>query len=554
MRTSSPDRIQRLEEAGYWGRETLCSLLTRQALERPDHLAAVDQFNKEELTHTAPLRLTFQELDVASDALALDLLGLGVRHGDRVMVQLPNIVELMACYFAASKLGVVISPLPVQYGRHEISSLASALDPAWFIGAHKFRDQNLAENGTAAVATSHVLALDVDFGLKATGLSSQQQAELNQYREEHPVDANDIFSVCWTSGTTGTPKGVPRSHNMWLASGRMTALGSEYQQGDLLLNPFPMVNMSALGGFLFPAVQHGCGVVLHHPLDVPVFLQQIQQENITFTIAPPALLNKLAKEPELWRRFDFNDLRAIGSGSAPLAPDMIDVFEHDYGVAIYNIYGSNEGIALISSPTAIPDSRARAGLFPRGGCGLENWRGELYESVESKVIDPDDGRELSEPGDRGELCFSGPTVFDGYLGAGADDVFTRDGFFRTGDLVDITGNGGEYYRIAGRLKDIINRGGMKISPSEIDALLDGYPGLAEAAVCSYPDEDLGERVCVCVVPLPEGDVPTLDDLCKYLINCGVAKFKLPERIQSVSALPRNPLGKILRHELSAKLV
>jgi non-ribosomal peptide synthetase component E (peptide arylation enzyme) len=145
-------------------------------------------------------------------------------------------------------------------------------------------------------------------------------------------------------------------------------------------------------------------------------------------------------------------------------------------------------------------------------------------------------------------------VFDGYLGAKDDAVFTQDGFFRTGDLVDITGDQGEYYRIAGRLKDIINRGGMKISPSEIDALLDGYPGLAEAAVCSYPDDELGERVCVCVVPLPQENVPTLDDLCKYLIDSGVAKFKLPERIQSVSALPRNPLGKVLRHELSAGLV
>ncbi|MBL6695382.1 MAG: acyl--CoA ligase [Luminiphilus sp.] len=554
MQTSTPERIQRYEDAGYWGSATLCSLLAHQVAERPHAVAAVDQFNKQELTGGDPQRLSFKQLDDVSSAMALDLLALGVRHGDRMMVQLPNVVELMACYYAASKLGAVISPLPVQYGRHEIGSLAIALEPSWFIGTRSFRGQSLADHGSAAVASSAVLAVDEDFSLRGRdGLSHDEQSRIDQYLSDHPRDANAIFSVCWTSGTTGTPKGVPRSHNMWLASGRMTAVGSEYQQGDLLLNPFPMVNMSALGGFLFPAVREGCGVVLHHPLDVPVFLQQIQQEQITFTIAPPALLNKLAKEPELWRRFDFSQLRAIGSGSAPLAPDMIDVFENDYGVAIYNIYGSNEGIALISSPTAIPDARARAELFPRSGFGGNKWRGELHESVKSKVIDPDDGRELTAPGDRGELCFSGPTVFDGYLGAKDDGVFTQDGFFRTGDLVDITGDQGEYYRIAGRLKDIINRGGMKISPSELDALLDGFQGLAEVAVCAYPDDDLGERVCVCVVPSQEENPPTLDELCEYLIGCGVATFKLPERIRIVTALPRNPLGKILRHELSDSL-
>ena len=555
MKTSTPERIQKLTDKGLWGDKTLCNYLEIQAQEHPDSLAAADQHTREQLTDSPPVRLTFAELNNVSKTLSLDLLQAGICHGDRVMLQMPNVVELMALYFALSRIGAIASPLPVQYGRHEISTLAQALEPGWFIGATNFRGANLADNGLSALTSSKVLGIGSDLSLRGhAGISDGEEALLQSHREENPISANDICTVCWTSGTTGTPKGVPRSHNMWLASGHMTATGSQYQTGDILLNPFPMVNMSALGGFLFPAAKLGCGIVLHHPLDIPVFLQQIQQEKVTFTIAPPALLNKLAKEPELWNSFHFPALRGIGSGSAPLAPEMIATFENDYGVNIYNIYGSNEGIALISGPDAIPSPQHRAALFPRSGAKNTNWSGPLHEAVQSMVVDPETGSELTAVGDRGELCFSGPTVFDGYLNSDAAEVFTSEGFFRTGDLVEICGEAGEFYRIAGRLKDIINRGGMKISPAELDALLEGHTALSEAAVCAYPDPVLGERVCVCIVPLDENSKPTLDDICDFLRDCGLATFKLPERLLVVDGLPRNPLGKVLRHELAERVV
>lgn len=551
LKTSESQRISELTDAGLWGEKTLCDYLSIQSQEHPDALAAADQPTREALTQTPPLKLTFRELDNVSDALAVDLLRLGVSRGDRVMLQMPNVVDLMVLYYALSKISAIASPLPVQYGRYEISTLAQVLDPAWFVGAGHFRDANLADNGLAALPSLKIIAMGTDLVIRGgTEFSERDRGDLHEYRADNPVSANDICTICWTSGTTGTPKGVPRSHNMWLASGSMTAVGSEYQTGDVLLNPFPMVNMSALGGFLFPAAKLGCGVVLHHPLDVPVLLQQIQEEKVNFTIAPPALLNKLAKDPALWNAFDFPALRGIGSGSAPLAPEMIATFERDYGVNIYNIYGSNEGIALISSPASTPDPQERAVMFPRSGSQHKRWTGPLHETVRSTVVDPETGDELTGLGDRGELCFSGPTVFDGYLNSNRDDVFTPDGFFRTGDLVEICGTDGAFYRIAGRLKDIINRGGMKISPAELDTLLEGYAGLAEAAVCAYPDDVLGEKICVCVVAAA-GEQPSLDALCEFLTRCGVAKFKLPEKLLFVDALPRNPLGKVLRHELSA---
>jgi len=550
MHTTPKERIDDLTARGLWGTDTLHSLLRGWAESTPEALAVADQHNRAELTGDEPLRLNFRQLDAASDALAADLLSMGIGADSFVMVQLPNICELVICYYAISKIGAVITPIPVQYGTHEISSLASNLKPDAFLSIREFHNIAMADIARNTLPDTQVLVFGKDIHIRALdAVDEEARTVVARNQEKFPIDANRTLSICLTSGTTGTPKGVPRSHNMWIATGLIVALGSGFEKGEILLNPFPMVNMSALGGFLFPAVLVGCGIVLHHPINPPIFLQQMQQEAINFTIAPPPLLNKLAQEPDLWNKFDFSALRAIGSGSAPLSPDMIATFERDYGVTILNIYGSNEGIALISTPGTAPDPEVRAAQFPRSGVEGMPWKGSRHENIQTKVIDTSSGKEVTGKNEKGELCFGGPTVFDGYFGHADDDLFTEDGYFHTGDLVEICGDDSQYYRIAGRCKDIINRGGVKISPSELDTLLEGYPGLAEVAVAAYPDSILGEKVCAFVVPAPETDSPSLEAICDYLMERGIAKFKLPERVEVIGALPRNPVGKILRHEL-----
>lgn len=549
MHTTEQSRIDELTGLGLWGDDTLHSLLAEQAASHPDRLAVADQPNREDLTGDPARRLSFSELDRASDNLAAALLSRGVGADNKVMAQLPNISELVVCYYAISKLGAIISPVPVQYGSHELGSLAGALQPDAMISIKNFRGQDLAEGAAQALDDVPVLAFGRDLVLD-TGPGDQHALEqLAQHRAANADDANRIITVCWTSGTTGTPKGVPRSHNMWMATGRTSANAGDYREGEVLLNPFPLVNMAAVGGFLYAAAMLGCALVLHHPLDPGLFLTQMQQEKINFTIVPPALLNQLAKSPEMWNQFDFSSLRAVGSGSAPLSAQMIATFENDYGKPVINYYGSNEGISLFSTPDTASEPEVRASMFPRFGAQGMPFSGITHDSVRSKVIDQDSGADILEPGLPGELCFAGATVFDGYLGDSGEDVFTADGYFRTGDLVEICGEPPNYYRIVGRCKDIINRGGMKISPSEIDTLLEGFPGLAEAAVCAYPDDMLGEKICACVVPLPDGEAPSLEEICAYLSQRGIARFKLPERIEIMAALPRNPMNKVVRSSL-----
>ena len=553
MQTSTNTRIRALTERGFWGQDSLHGLLAERVAQEPHALAVADQPDKMELTGMPPARLSFSDLDIASTALALQLLERGIGPGSRIMVQLPNIVELVVCFYAASKLGAIISPLPVQYGAHEITQLSTTLQTTLFIGCPSFKGQSLIQTARDVLPRLPVLAIGDDLECLASSVPLKGTRTLATYSRSLNDPANRVLTVCWTSGTTGTPKGVPRSANMWLATARATAEAGGYQRGDRLLNPFPLVNMAAIGGFLFAAAELGCGLILHHPLDPAVYLTQMQDEKIHFTIAPPALLNQLAAQPEFWQQFDFSTLRAVGSGSAPLSPAMIATFENDYQKPVINFYGSNEGLALFATPETVPSSEMRAAYFPRFGTpGLE-WPGRCHHAVQSKVIDPDTGLEVDEPGAVGELCFAGATVFDGYFGTEDTDVFTEDGFFRSGDLVEISAAPTHYYRIVGRCKDIINRGGMKISPAELDTLIESHPQVREAAVCAYADQALGERVCVCLVPKDADHPPSLKEVCGFLKAQGLAKFKLPEKISYLTALPRNPMGKVLRGDLQADI-
>ena len=535
MITSSQERIDALTAAGLWGSATLHERLALHARERPDRVAVKDQPNREALTGSPSRALTWQALANASDNLARQLGACGVREGDCVIVQLPNVAELVALYYALSALGAVASPVPVQYGRHELQLAAGVLDASAVITMERFGELRLAANVRAALPALDALV----FGEAL-------------FLEERPCDspfdgvagANRITSICWTSGTTGTPKGVPRSHNMWMASAERTVAGSGYLPDDVLLCPFPLVNMAGLGGFLFPAALKGCTLVLHHPLDPGLFLQQMQDERVSFTIAPPALLNQLAKSPEMWNQFDFGALRRVGSGSAPLSPWMVETFSREFGVDVVNIYGSNEGIAMYATPEGVPDPAERASMFSLP---------EADSGVQVRLVDVDTGEPVTGVGQPGELLVRGATVFDGYFRHDNADVFDDDGYFRTGDLVEFCGEQGNYCRIVGRCKDIINRGGMKISPAELDVALEQHADIAEAAVCAYPDARLGEKVCACVVAAPDRPPVTLAEVQSHLLELGFAKFKLPERLEVYDRLPRNAVGKVQRFVLQEEV-
>jgi len=557
LQTSNPAKIKEFTAKGWWSDQTLTHIFDAAVVTVPDRMAMVDPPNRSDFAYGAPRRLTYAEASIAVARVAATLHAAGLRQGERVLVQMPNIIELLLVYLAISKLGAIISPIPMQYGRHEIREINNVLKPRLFVSLTQFKGENVAASHHDAFPDLPILA----FGpagaasisvLDDTAANPAAEAAASDYVAALKISGNDIYTICWTSGTTGRPKGVPRSNNHWFSQCLAVQDAVNLKDGDVLLNPFPFVNMAAISGFLYVWLFARGTLVLHHPFDMMVMLSQLQDEKVAYSIVPPAALNMLIRQKEILAKFDLSSLRTIASGSAPLSTVMIKGFKDQLNIDIVNTFGSNEGVSLVSCVETVPDPNHRALFFPRFGAAGLKWKNRISDQIQTKLVDPVTNEVIEQRGRPGEFWIKGPNVFDGYLDSPEDNakVFDADGYFRSGDMFEIVGEDEppRFYRFVGRHKDLIIRGGMNISPDELDQLLALHPKLVETAVFGQPDEILGERVCVAVVPKPGTEV-TIDDIKEFLREKDVAIFKWPERLMVVAALPRNPLGKVLRTEL-----
>lgn len=554
MIVARPEHVQHYTARGWWGTRTLDDLFLDGVQAHPGREAVADPPNREALTDGAPRRLSWAALADEVARMAAVLRAQGLRRDDVLVVQLVNSVEQYVVYLAALRLGVIVSPVPVQYREFELRHVLAIAQARAVVTATRVVRHAAAAMwcGLAGDGGLVVLAFGQDVPARAVSLDAALAAETGPGvpRSDPAITANDVASLCWTSGTEAAPKGVPRSHNEWLIVAPSIIEAAQLQPGARLLNPFPLVNMAGWSTCLATWLRLGGTVLQHHPFDLAVFLQQLRSESIDYTVAPPAILNQLLKDDALLDGVDLRRLSRIGSGSAPLSDWMVCGFAAR-GVQIVNYFGSNEGAALTGSPVDIPDPALRARYFARAGVGVPHSRISTAGKIRTRLVCPDSGREITEPGVPGELRVSGPTLFAGYWRAPelTARAFDEEGGYRTGDLFEIAGDRQQFYRFVGRCKDIVVRGGMKISAEEVEALLLGHPDVADAAVVAAPDDALGEKVCACIVPRT-GRQPSLQDLVHHLReSCHLAPYKLPEHLLVLPALPRNPVGKVLKRDL-----
>ena len=557
------ERIDEWVSSGAWTQETVQQIFIDRVAEFGDEPAVVDAPNKRDLMDLDPRRVTWNELSAQADELAAVLLGSGLGEGDVIAVQLPNTVELICAYLAIWRIRAIISPLPVQYRRHELVELGNIGGISAFVTADRIGKRAAAADVVSMLPDIPTLRTVLGYGpaqvAGATHLATATAA-LHQdhrrivaaYAADHPVDPNDCITICWTSGTESRPKGVPRAHYEWLVMSWDTVYSPHLTHASRILNPFPMVNMAGINGMLLPWLRVGCVMVQHHPFDLAVFLQQVADERITYTLAPPAVLALLLQREEILRAADISSLVDIGSGSVPLQEWMVRGWHDRHGISIINYFGSNEGISLMTDVELMTDATQRARYFPRYGGGRE-WSFPASRQTTVKLVDPVTGREIDEPGVPGELRLRGPSLFAGYLDAAqVPSPFDEDGFLRTGDMFVIDGPHQEFLRYVDRAKDLIIRGGMNIAPAELETMIAGHPDIAEVAVVGYPDDVLGERICAVVAPKPGRSV-TLANIIDHLLAQEIATYKLPERLELRSELPRNPVGKILKRELRMEM-
>jgi cyclohexanecarboxylate-CoA ligase len=574
MFLDDPADIERWRQAGWWGTTTVDDLFRNCVAAHPQRLALVDAPNRASIAFGAPGRLTFAETDAMVDRLAAMLFTAGVRKDDVVLVQLPNIVEIALAFLACARLGAIVSPIMLAYGERDLRRIVAHLQPSAILTLASFKDARPAQLAAHVVVEDRgdrrmpVLAFGEGDAPGVTYVAGLEQlpgdvAALRRYLASIAIDANEIVTMHWTSGTTGEPKCVPRNHNTWHATGGSCVDCGGLQPGERILAPMQMVHTAGYSGLLMPWLETQGLLALHHPLDMEVFLDQIEAEQINHTVMAPAMLNALLKGDLLDRR-DVSSIRSILCGSAPLDPWMITGFKERYGIEIVNAFGSTEGMTFMSGPTITADPYRRARYFPRfrgrttADAGEPDWGVRIAPVVETRLRDIDTGAEIGEPQRPGELLFRSPALFPGYWTAEhcldrAD--FDADGFFRAGEIFEIAGHGEDahFYHYIDRLKDVINRGGMKIPVGELEAAIQDHAGVREAVAIGYPDERLGERICA-VVALQPGASLTLEELVDHLALRDIPRFMQPERLEVVAALPRNPTGKPLKRELVRQLL
>ncbi len=543
MILTSQENIRKWTEAGAWGDKTFIDCFKTHVRNRPDDICLVDPLNKEALTGFKPERLTYRELDRAVDATAEALMARGVQKDDILIVQLPNCWELAMLYLAIARAGGLISPVPIQWRQTELDYILKLTEAVAFITVEEFsgfKHREMAEKLKAGhPRLKHIITLQE--------VREMAKGPVTGKLDGVRIDPNDIFTLCWSSGTEAEPKGCPLSHNNWLFQASLCFDLAPIEPGDNLITAGPLVNMASIGTVYIEWLKAGGKLVLHHPFDGPAFIQQLIAEKIHYTLLVPAIVNAILKHPKV-DAFNLSHMRAITIGAAPPSLWSVEELSRRWGIEFANIWGQNEGTADIAGPKTIQDLAMRIDHFPQFKGPESKWATAVMRHVHMKVLDPVSRKELTEVGAVGELWYRGPNVIPCYFKRPdlTAKAFDAEGYFNTGDLFQVKSN--DCIGFFERAKDIIIRGGFNISAQEVENMLLGHPKILDVAAVAMPDEMLGEKTCVYVVPR-EGQSLDLAEIVAFMKEKGIASYKIPERLEVVKAIPRNPVGKILKKEL-----
>ena len=520
------DFATRYRAAGYWRGETFGGLLRERAERHPERTALV----------AGRVRRTYRELDVRADRLAAGLHGLGLRAGDRVVVQLTNTAAFLEVCFALFRLGALpVFALPA-HRVSEIGYFCAFTEAVAYIIPDKhggFDYRTLAEQVRAATPTlRHVLVA----GEPGPFVSLESlDAEPMALAGPQP---HDVAFFQLSGGSTGVPKLIPRTHDDYLYSLRGSVEICQLDASSVYLCALPASHNFPLSspGTLGTLYAGGTVVMALHPSPDEVF-PLIARERVTITaVVPPLAMIWL--ESAQARRHDLSSLRVLQVGGARLSDEAARRVRPTLGCTLQQVFGMAEGLV---NYTRLDDAEDR----------IVSTQGRpISPADELRVVD-EDGHDVA-PGATGQLLTRGPYTIRGYYRAEAHNAraFTADGFYCTGDLVRLTPEGDLV--VEGRAKDQINRGGDKIAAEEVENHLLAHPDVHNAAVVSVPDAYLGERACAFIIPREQR--PTAAALTAFLRTRGLAAFKIPDRIEFVDTFPQTGVGKVSKKDLRASLV
>jgi 2,3-dihydroxybenzoate-AMP ligase len=534
--------VDRYRADGLWGAKSIADEFRSIAATFPDRDAVA----------TPERRMTYSQLDTSSDAIAAGLLESGLEPGDRVILQVGNNTESVELFYGLIKAALVPVCTLADHGHHEIDTIANMVQArAHAVDLDKKVDERkqfaaevrdrvpsmslliqVAGDGTSLPDRSVTMA-----GLRGTP-AEVTETRLSKVRDFAGPD--DLAVLQLSGGTSGTPKLIPRLHAEYWYNGKATGQRWVVTEHDRIAHVIPIVHNAGLHAAMFPAHSAGACLVLDSVSRGLGILSTLARERVTGMLMSPLLVEPFAKDP-IFPEVAAN-LRWMSMTGMKVPAAAFDRLE-EFGVTVVQNFGMSEGIVFASPLDAPEEMRRNTVGYP------------LSPLDEVKLVDLDNPEVEVSLGEPGELLVRGPYTIRGYFDA--DDhnaqVFTADGFYKTGDVMSaVEIDGIRAYRVEGRVKDLVNRGGEKINASEVESILIQHERITLAAVVAMPDARLGERACAYVVSSDGADV-SLNEVQRHFEALGVARYKWPERIETRSSLPTTGMGKIAKRVLAAEI-
>jgi len=520
-----PEFARRYREKGYWQDKSLAQEFAVVFKKYGDRIALID----------GDREYSYADVDRLTDNLALNLLELGLKPLDRVVPTLPNIAEFVLLYFALQKIGAIPIAALVTHRFAEINQFVNLSGATTCVYPERQGDFEFEPMIQRIRAESRTLRYCIDLALlrelieRPSTLPKSRLAAINIA----PTDPC-IFQL--SGGTTGIPKLIPRTHNDYAYNSKTAAPVCGVTADSVLLLALPIAHNLPLAcpgiqGYFF----HGGKVVLSPSTRPEEMFRLVQRQRVTHIKVVPALLIRLINDPTIGN-YDLSSVRLIQSGGQRMQPEVrLRTHQLIPSCFVQENFGMSEGMLFfvrLDDPQEVK---------------LETCGRPICPDDEVLLLDDDD-RPVPE-GEVGELTCRGPYTLRGYYGVPEYNKkqFTPDGFYRSGDLMRRHPSGN--YIVEGRKKDLINRGGEKISAEEIENLILSHPAVQNVACVPVPDPNLGEKMCACLV-LKRGAKLEFPELVDFLKGKEIAKFKLPERMLVVDDFPISTFGKVSKKQLS----
>jgi acyl-CoA synthetase len=513
----------RYRAAGWWSDSTLSDAVRRNAEHSPDRCAYADD------PGTA---LAWREFDDSADALAEQLAGVGVERGDRVAVWHGDSAGIHVLFVAIERGGAIVVGIGARAGTREVAAILHSAQPKLLIS-----DQHRSDAATRVAAEfpvpSLVLTHDADFP------RLNIDAKPGAVRVESQLGPDDIFLINSTSGTTGLPKCVVHTENRWHYFHQKAVANGQLRPDDIFLPVIPTPFGFGLWTSHTTPIFLGATAVILRRFTAQATCEAIARHKITVLCCVSTQLTMLMAD-RACRDHDLSSLRVVFTGGEALPYRPAAEFEELTGAKILQFYGSNETGLLSGTTVDDPlERRLRTG-------------GRIVPEMSVRLFDGD--QDVTATG-RGQPACRGPATSLGYLGGtDHDQLFTRDGWMRMGDICEIDAEG--YLTVTGRTSDFILRGGKNISAAQVEDAAMMHPAIAIAAAVAMPDPVFGEKVCL-YVELTGSRTIDLPELVEYLLAQGVSKELLPERLIVVDELPRSSGAKIakgrLREDIRARM-